>query len=120
MTAAHSERNMIRQTALFVVFALIAVHVPAEEPKGECSPPPWHLVDLWWGIGQDTPFESYSIDVEISDDVASMANLYIAQVALGYLGKTPFYGGIQSQSDGYTKQDQHLRKIGPGLIFSMW
>ena len=24
------------------------------------------------------------------------------------------------KSDGYTKRDQHLRKIGPGFIFSMW
>jgi hypothetical protein len=83
-------------------------------------PPPWHLVDLWWNIGKDTPFESYSIDVDISDDVPSSVNLYIAPIGIGHVGKTPFYGGIQTQADGYTKQDQRLRKIGPGFIFSMW
>jgi len=111
---------VIRRAALFVVIALIAAEVPGQESKSEYPPPPWHLVDLWWDVGQDTPFESYSIDVDISDDVPSTKNLYIAPVGLGRLGKTPFHGGIQSQSDGYTKRDQHLRKIGPGFIFFMW
>lgn len=47
-------------------------------------------------------------------------NLYIAPVSLGHLSKTPFYGGIQTQADGYTKKDQKLRTIGPGFLFSMW
>src|SRR4051794_29217246 len=29
---------------------------------------PWHLVDVWWDLGRDMPFQSYSIDVTISDD----------------------------------------------------
>lgn len=86
----------------------------------QCPPPPWHLVDLWWDVGQDTPWESYSIDVDISSDVPSTTNLYVAPVGIGHLSGTPFYGGIQTQADGYTKRDQHLRKIGPGFIFSMW
>ena len=47
-------------------------------------------------------------------------NLYIAPIGMAHLSKTAFYGGIQTQVDGYTKRDQHLRKIGPGFIFSMW
>jgi hypothetical protein len=81
---------------------------------------PWHLVDIWWDIGQDTPFESLAVDVTISDDVPSTVNLYIAPIGLGHLSKTPFYGGIQTQADGYTKKDQKLRTIGPGFLFSMW
>jgi hypothetical protein len=77
-------------------------------------------VDLWWDIDKDTPFESYSIDVDISDDVPSSVNLYISPIGLGHLGKTPFYGGIQTQVDGYSKRDQHLRALGPGFLFSMW
>ncbi len=110
---------MIR-IALFAVVALAAPQALAEEPKSEFPPPPWHLVDLWWDMGKDTPFESYSIDVGISDDVPSAANLYIAPIGIGHLSKTPFYGGIQTQADGYTKRDRRLRKIGPGFIFSMW
>ena len=47
-------------------------------------------------------------------------NLYIAPIGLGHLSRTPFYGGIQTQVDGYTKADRHLRKLGPGLLMSMW
>lgn len=81
---------------------------------------PWHLVDLWWDLGKDVPFESYSIDVTISEDVPSSTNLYIAPVGLGHLSKTAFYGGIQTQCDGNTKSDTKLRKLGPGFLMSMW
>ena len=97
---------MICQAALFISVALIAVHAPVEETKGNCPPPPWHLVDLWWDIGQDSPFESYSVDVDLSDDVPSTTSLYIAPVGLGHLGKTPFYGGIQTQMDSGERNPQ--------------
>ena len=113
------EKIMIR-AILFAAVTLIAVEALAQEAKSEVPPPPWHLVDIWWDIGQDTPFESYSIDVEISDDVPSTKNFYIAPIGLGHLSKIPFYGGIQTQADGCTKRDQQIRKIGPGFIFSMW
>jgi len=114
------ENTMIHRAILFVALGLLAVEAPAAEAKAEYPPPPWHLVDLWWDIGHDTPFESYGIDVDISTNVPSTRNLYIAPIGIAHLGKTPFYGGIQTQADGYTKRDQHLRKIGPGFIFSMW
>ena len=113
------ETIMIR-TILFVAATLFAAEAPAQDSKAEYKPTPWHLVDIWWDMGKDTPFESYSIDVDISDDVPSTKNLYISPVGLGHLSNIPFYGGIQTQSDGHTKQDQQLRKIGHGLIFSMW
>ena len=91
---------------------------PKDEKK--YAPMPWHLVDTWWDIGQDTPFESLAVDVTISDDVPSSVNLYISPIGLGHLSKTSFYGGIQTQADGYTKKDQKLRTIGPGFLFSMW
>ena len=93
----------------------------ADAPKPEnYAPMPWHLIDTWWDIGRDTPFESLAIDVTVSDDVPASVNLYIAPVGLGHLNKTPFYGGIQTQCDGNTKADPRLRKIGPGYLFSMW
>jgi hypothetical protein len=84
------------------------------------SPMPWHLVDVWWDLGKDLPFQSYSIDVTISDDLPASTNLYIAPIGLGHFGKTPFYGGIQTQVDGHTKKDPEVRKLGPGFLFSMW
>ena len=110
---------MMVRPALIPCFLILLVARPtlAEE---KYPPPPWHLVDLWWDIGQDQPFESYSIDVDISDDVPATTNLYVAPIGIAHLSKIPFYGGVQTQSDGNTKRDQHLRKIGPGFIFSMW
>lgn len=90
----------------------------AEEPT--YARMPWHLIDLWWDLGQDTPFESYAIDVTISRDLPPNTNLYIAPIGLGHLSKVPFYGGIQTQADGNTKSDPKLRKIGPGFLMSMW
>lgn len=89
-------------------------------PAREFRRMPWHLVDVWWNLGKDVPFESYSIDVEFSDDVSSDVNLYVAPVGLGHLSGTAFYGGIQTQCDGYTAADRRLRKLGPGLLMSMW
>ena len=104
--------------------ALFLLQVGAAHAQDNAPPrvkrPPWHLVDIWWDTGEDRPFESYAIDVTISEEVPSNINLYIAPIGLGHLNKTPFYGGIQTQSDGYTKQDRRLRKIGPGLLMSMW
>ncbi len=92
----------------------------ATADESQYSRMPWHLVDVWWDIGKDVPFQSYCIDVTISDDVPSSNNLYIAPIGLGHLGKTPFYGGIQTQVDGHTKKSPEVRKLGPGFLFSMW
>jgi hypothetical protein len=107
---------------LCLVGLALATAAGGDPPKGEktYAPMPWHLVDVWWDIGEETPFESLAVDVTVSDDVPSSVNLYIAPVGLGHLSKTPFYGGIQTQADGNTKKDQKLRAIGPGFLFSMW
>jgi hypothetical protein len=91
---------------------------PKDEEK--YKPMPWHLMDAWWDIGQETAFESLAVDVTISADVPSSVNLYISPIGLGHLSKTPFYGGIQSRADGNTRTDPKLRTIGPGYLFSMW
>ena len=112
-------RNRTIRFSLFMMsVCLIASPVVAQEKQ--YARMPWHLVDLWWDIGTNVPFESYSIDVSISDNISPTKNLYIAPIGLGHLNKTPFYGGIQTQSDGYTKHNQQLRKIGPGFLMSMW
>ena len=62
---------------MLLLLALFPVLVLAEEDPG-LQPPPWHLIDIWWDIGKDAPFESYSIDATISDDVPPTVNLYVA------------------------------------------
>lgn len=102
----------------FAIAALLSSISHAQEQQ--YARMPWHLVDLWWDTGKDVPFESYSIDVTISEDLPASTNLYIAPIGLGHLSKIPFYGGIQTQADGNTKSDTKLRKIGPGFLMSMW
>jgi hypothetical protein len=99
---------------------LLTCGAPAAADESKPKPPPWHLVDIWWDLGADRPLESYAIDVTVHDAIPADVNLYIAPIGLGHLNKTPFYGGIQTQADGYTLQDQRLRKIGRGLLMSMW
>ncbi len=93
---------------------------PPRQLEKKYAPMPWHLVDTWWDIGNEIRFESLAVDVTISDDVPSSVNLYIAPIGLGHLSTSPFYGGIQTHADGYTKKDQNLRQIGTGFLFSMW
>lgn len=106
---------MLRPCLLLILLAAPAM--AAEQPP---KPPPWHLVDIWWNTGEARAFESYSIDVTISDDVPTSVRLYVAPIGIASLGGTKFYGGIQTMADGYTKQDRRLRKIGPGFLMSMW
>ncbi len=50
---------MIRFTVLFVLGNLSAFgqdKTTADEKQ--YAPMPWHLVDVWWDIGKDVPFES--------------------------------------------------------------
>ena len=108
----------MKNLMMLLLLSLTLPIASAEEPQ--YARMPWHLVDLWWDIGQDVPFESYSIDVTISEDLPASTNLYIAPVGLGHLSKTAFYGGIQTQADGNTKSDPKLRKLGPGFLMSMW
>jgi hypothetical protein len=120
--------QFIARRARHVVFGLLLVLpagatraadvTPAKETK--LAPTPWHLVDLWWNTGAEQPFESYSIDATLSDDVPADVHLYVAPIGLGFLNKTQFYGGLQTRCDGNTRDDTHLREIGRGLIFSMW
>ncbi|MAF66868.1 MAG: hypothetical protein QGF59_24465 [Pirellulaceae bacterium] len=105
---------------LLIAVSVCLIATPATADEKQYARMPWHLVDLWWDIGEDAPFESYSVDVTISHDVPSTKNLYVAPIGLGHLNKTPFYGGIQTQADGHTKTDRRIRKIGPGYLMSMW
>jgi hypothetical protein len=89
-------------------------------PPGKLKDTPWHLVDLWWNLGTNTPFESYSIDVDILDEVPTNINLYLSPVGFGKLNAAGFYGGLQTHADGHSIDNPEDRGIGRGLIFSRW
>jgi hypothetical protein len=43
---------------LFYLTLLLSALALAAEDNG-LKPPPWHIIDIWWDIGQETAFESF-------------------------------------------------------------
>lgn len=72
--------------ALFIPLAASA-HAEDNAPS-QLKPALWHLVDIWWNTGEERTFESYAIDVTISDEVPSSVNLSIAPIGLGRLSRS--------------------------------
>jgi len=89
-------------------------------PPDTIKPMPWHVVDLWWKLGTNAAFESYSIDVDIQDEIPENINLYLSPIGLGKLSGQGFYGGLQTHSDGHSKTEPEGKGIGRGIIFSRW
>ncbi len=101
-----------------VLFLSTAATAYAEDTIGRT---PWHLVDYWWDLGEARDFQTYSLDVTLSDDVDPEVRLYVAPIGLGTFSEQRFYGGIQTQSDGFTSFPHKKRSyIGKGAIFSRW
>jgi hypothetical protein len=88
----------------------------------ELPPRPWHLVDIWWNFEGPIPhFESLSVDVTIDRDIPSTHNLYIAPVGVAKINGLQFYGGLQSNINGWASKESRTRvHPGKGAIFSRW
>ena len=101
-----------------------AVVTRAEETNTAKKLPrqPWHLADIWWSFESSTPhFESLDLDVTIDRDVPANVNLYIAPCGLGELSGVKFYGGLQSNANGWESRTNQTRvHLGKGGIFSRW
>jgi hypothetical protein len=95
-------------------------HPPTATRVPVYAPLPWNLVDLSWELDSVAAFESLAVDVTIENDVPELMNLYVAPIGHGRLGNTDFYGGVQTQMNGWTRKDRSPRAIGPGFIYSMW
>ena len=96
--------------------------IPEAAPVKTLPKLPWHLADIWWHFEQPTPhFESLDIDVTIDRDVPSTFNLYVSPCGLGELSGVKFYGGLQTNANGWPSKTQQERQfIGKGGIFSRW
>jgi hypothetical protein len=105
--------------SLLLFCLLSAVSAVAKEPLPRL---PWHVADIWWNFAEPTPhFASLDVDVTIDRNVSTNVNLYIAPCGLGELGGVKFYGGLQSNSNGWKSKDNPERiHIGKGAIFSRW
>lgn len=98
---------------------------PEEMAKavGVTLPPrPWHLANLWWDL--ETPvqnFASLEVDVTIDRDISSDYNLYLAPCGIAEINGLQFYGGIQTNINGWEDRSSQVRvHRGKGGIFSRW
>ena len=83
---------------------------------------PWHLADIWWTFDRVTNgFESLSVDVTIDRNIPDTYNLYIAPVGIAKINGLQFYGGLQSNINGWASKKSRTRvHPGKGAIFSRW
>lgn len=83
---------------------------------------PWHLANIWWEFTQPTEhFTSLEIDVTIDRDVSTNYNLYVSPCGIAKINGLDFYGGLQSNVNGWANATNQTRvHPGKGVIFSRW
>ncbi|MFM1768299.1 MAG: hypothetical protein RJA22_828 [Verrucomicrobiota bacterium] len=83
---------------------------------------PWHVANIWWYF--ETPaarFTSLEVDVTVDRDVPETYNLYISPCGLAKINGLQFYGGLQSNINGWRNGEERVRvHPGRGAIFSRW
>lgn len=98
---------------------------PAEmaAAAGVSLPPgPWHVANIWWDLEKPVEhFTSLEIDVTVDRDVSASYNLYISPCGIAEINGLQFYGGIQSNINGWAGKESRERVFpGKGAIFSRW
>ena len=83
---------------------------------------PWHVADFWWTFDQPVAhFESLDMDVTIDRDLPPEVNLYVSPVGVAQINGLQFYGGLQSNINGWATKESRERVFpGRGAIFSRW
>jgi hypothetical protein len=83
---------------------------------------PWHVVNIWWDFEKPIEhFTSLEMDVTIDRDVPSDYNLYVSPCGIAKINDLQFYGGIQTNINGWPNKESRERVFpGKGAIFSRW
>lgn len=83
---------------------------------------PWHLANIWWEFEKPTEhFASLEIEVTIDRDVPDTYNLYVSPCGIAQINRQDFYGGLQSNINGWANATNQTRlHPGKGAIFSRW
>lgn len=120
---------------VIVVVAAIAVPAFAADPCAQPTPEemaaatgvklparPWHVANIWWGFAKPVEhFTALEMDITVDRDVPETYNLYISPCGLAEINGMQFYGGIQTNINGWaTKESRKRVHSGRGAIFSRW
>jgi len=83
---------------------------------------PWHVANIWWEFQKPFDhFESLEMDVTIDRDVPDTYNLYVSPCGIAKINGLQFYGGLQSNINGWANRTNQARvHPGKGAIFSRW
>ena len=83
---------------------------------------PWHVVNIWWDFEWPVEhFTSLEMDITIDRDVPADYNLYISPCGLAKINDLQFYGGLQTNINGWPNKESRERlHPGKGAIFSRW
>lgn len=83
---------------------------------------PWHTTDLYWNNESSVAdVKTIGASFTVEQDVPDTVNLYIAPLGGQYLNEIMFYGGIQTNVNGWpSPEDRRRVHPGPGAIFSRW
>lgn len=113
------------------LISLVAANDPCEQPTPDAMAKelgvklprrPWHLANIWWFFdGPVKNFESLEMDVTIDRDVPETYNLYVSPCGSSLINGLQFYGGLQTNVNGWVSGDEQTRvHRGHGAIFSRW
>lgn len=108
-----AEEDLCAQPSPEVMAAELGITLPKR---------PWHLVNFWWDFEKPVEhFTSLEIDVTIDRDVPSTYNLYVSPCGIAKINGLQFYGGIQTNINGWVSNENRERVFpGKGAIFSRW
>jgi hypothetical protein len=83
---------------------------------------PWHVANIWWDFQKPVEhFTSLEINVTIDRDIPTNYNLYVSPCGIADINHKTFYGGLQSNINGWRNATNHDRVFpGHGAIFSRW
>lgn len=120
---------MLRSTLVSSLAALLLgcglvqqIHADEKSAAKPLPPQPWHLADIWWTFEQPTTnFESLEMEVTVDQDVPDTFNLYVSPCGIARINGLDFYGGLQSNINGWANATNQTRvHPGKGGIFSRW
>ena len=106
---------------LILHFAFLILH-SAFAIEAKLPPQPWHLADIWWTFEHATTnFETLEVEVTVDRDVPATCNLYVSPCGIAKINDLDFYGGLQSNINGWANATNQTRvHPGKGAIFSRW